>query len=237
MNATTSAGLQGRRIAVTGGLGRLGQAVGALLLARGARVVLLDRHTADGGTAAPAGAVVLGGFDLADEASAAAGLQRAAAALGGLDGLVNVAGGFTWETIEGGQAATWDRLYAMNLRSAVLACQAALPLLLAQPRPAIVNVGAAAALKAGLGMGAYAASKAGVARLTEALAEEFKARGLRVNAVLPSVLDTPANRTEMPDADPTRWVGTDELARVIAFLLSDEASAVTGASLPVMGRV
>jgi NAD(P)-dependent dehydrogenase (short-subunit alcohol dehydrogenase family) len=237
MRASSCADLQGRRIAVTGGLGRLGQALGALLLARGARVALLDRHAVDGRTAAPAGAVVMGGVDLANEASATAGLQRAAAALGGLDGLVNVAGGFAWEAIEGGQAATWDRLYAMNLRSAVLACQAALPLLLAQPHPAIVNVGAAAALKAGLGMGAYAASKAGVARLTEALAEEFKARGLRVNAVLPSVLDTPANRAEMPDADPTRWVGTDELARVIAFLLSDEASAVTGASLPVMGRV
>ncbi|MDP2006267.1 MAG: SDR family NAD(P)-dependent oxidoreductase [Rubrivivax sp.] len=237
MNALPAATLQGRRIAVTGGLGRLGQALGALLLARGARVVLMDRHAAEAGSVAAAGAVVLGGVDLADEASATAGLLRAAAALGGLDGLVNVAGGFAWETLEGGQAATWDRLYAMNLRSAVLASQAALPLLLAQPRSAIVNVGAAAALKAGLGMGAYAASKAGVARLTEALAEEFKARGLRVNAVLPSVLDTPANRAEMPDADPTRWVGTDELARVIAFLLSDEASAVTGASLPVMGRV
>jgi NAD(P)-dependent dehydrogenase (short-subunit alcohol dehydrogenase family) len=86
-------------------------------------------------------------------------------------------------------------------------------------------------------MGAYAAAKAGVARLTEALAEEFKARGLRVNAVLPSVLDTPANRADMPEADPALWVSTAELSRVIAFLLSDEASAVTGASVPVMGRV
>jgi len=125
----------------------------------------------------------------------------------------------------------------MNLRSALLASQAALPLLLAQKTSAIVNVGAAAALKAGLGMGAYAAAKAGVARLTEALAEEFKTRGLRVNAVLPSVLDTPANRADMPEADPALWVGTAELSRVIAFLLSDEASAVTGASVPVMGRV
>lgn len=237
MNPFEIRSLQGRRIAVTGGLGRLGQQLGALLAARGARVVLIDRHAASAEHPAPPGTAVVGGVDLADEGSAAAGLQQAAALLGGLDGLVNVAGGFAWEKIEGGRAATWDQQYAMNLRSAVLASQAALPLLLAQPASAIVNVGAAAAQKAGLGMGAYAAAKAGVARFTEALAEEFKTRGLRVNAVLPSVLDTPANRAEMPDADPTLWVGTDELARVIAFLLSDEASAITGASVPVMGRV
>lgn len=237
MSAYDIKNLQGRRIAVTGGLGRLGQQLGELLAARGAQVALIDRHTASAEHPAPAGTVVVGGVDLADEASAGAGLQQAAALLGGLDGLVNVAGGFAWEKIEGGHAATWDQQYTMNLKSAVLASQAALPLLLPQPGASIVNVGAAAAQKAGLGMGAYAAAKAGVARFTEALAEEFKARGLRVNAVLPSVLDTPANRADMPDADPTLWVSTDELARVIAFLLSDEASAVTGASVPVMGRV
>lgn len=235
MNVHAPKGLQGRRIAVTGGLGRLGQQLGLLLAARGARVALIDRHPTP--PAAPAGTEVVAGVDLADEASAQAGLQQAAQRLGGLDGLVNVAGGFAWEKVEGGHAATWDQQYTMNLRSAVVASQAALPLLLGQPAAAIVNVGAAAAQKAGLGMGAYAAAKAGVARLTEALAEEFKTRGLRVNAVLPSVLDTPANRADMPDADPALWVSTDELARVIAFLLSDEASAVTGASLPVMGRV
>jgi len=230
-------GLQGRRIAVTGGLGRLGMQLGELLAARGARVALIDRHAASSEHPAPPGTVVVGGVDLADEASASAGLQQAAALLGGLDGLVNVAGGFVWQKVEGGHADTWDQQYAMNLRSALLASQAALPLLLAQKTSAIVNVGAAAALKAGLGMGAYAAAKAGVARLTEALAEEFKTRGLRVNAVLPSVLDTPANRADMPEADPALWVSTAELSRVIAFLLSDEASAVTGASVPVMGRV
>ena len=102
---------------------------------------------------------------------------------------------------------------------------------------AIVNIGAAASIKAAMGMGAYAASKAGVARLTEALAEELKDAGVRVNAVLPSIIDTPANRKDMPDADFTRWVTPEALANVIAFLLSPEASAVTGALLPVTGRV
>ena len=90
---------------------------------------------------------------------------------------------------------------------------------------------------AGTGMGAYAASKAGVAKLTEAMAEEFKDRGLRVNAVLPSILDTPANRADMPQAEFDRWVRPEALARVVAFLLSAEADAVTGVSLPVAGRV
>ena len=88
-----------------------------------------------------------------------------------------------------------------------------------------------------LGMGAYAASKSGVARLTEAMAEEFKDRGITVNAVLPSILDTPANRSEMPGADPARWVSPDALAQVIAFLLSDAAAPINGALIPVKGRV
>ncbi|MNN61095.1 3-oxoacyl-[acyl-carrier-protein] reductase FabG [compost metagenome] len=100
-----------------------------------------------------------------------------------------------------------------------------------------MNVGALASLKAGLGMGAYAASKSGVARLTEALAEELKDRGVTVNAVLPSIIDTPANRADMPDADAGRWVTPEALARVIAFLLSDDAAPITGACLPVSGRV
>ena len=103
-------------------------------------------------------------------------------------------------------------------------------------RGRIVNVGAMGALQAGSGMGAYAASKAGVHRLTEALAAEWKGR-ITVNAVLPSTIDTPANRASMPRADFTKWVTPQELAEVILFLVSDAASAVTGALLPVSGRV
>uniref|UniRef100_UPI003983075A SDR family oxidoreductase n=1 Tax=Phenylobacterium sp. TaxID=1871053 RepID=UPI003983075A len=101
----------------------------------------------------------------------------------------------------------------------------------------IVNVGSAAALKASLGMGAYAASKAGVHSLTQALAEELKADGITVNAVLPSILDTAANRADMPDADPSTWVAPEDLAAVILFLASDAARAMTGALVPVTGRV
>lgn len=226
--------LAGRRIAVTGGLGALGLATAAVLAGRGAHVALLDRASATDATSA---AAVLGGVDLSDESAARDAFGRAAAALGGLDGLVNVAGGFAWETLEQGQVQTWDRLYAMNLRTAVVASTAALPHLLAGGESSIVNVGALAAARAGTGMAAYAASKAGVARLTESMAEEFKDRGLRVNAVLPSILDTPANRRDMPEADTSRWVAPQALARVIAFLLSTDAQPVTGACLPVTGRV
>jgi NAD(P)-dependent dehydrogenase (short-subunit alcohol dehydrogenase family) len=141
------------------------------------------------------------------------------------------------ETIEKGSVDTWDRLYAINVRTALIASQAALPHLVARGRGSIVYVGAHAAGQAGLGMGAYAASKSGVARLTEAMAEEFKDRGITVNAVLPSILDTPANRSEMPGADPARWVSPEALAQVIAFLLSDAAAPINGALIPVKGRV
>src|SRR5690606_37346969 len=104
------------------------------------------------------------------------------------------AGGFAWEKVEGGSLDTWDKLYQMNLRTAVAATQAALPHLPDGGR--IINIGANGAVKAGAGMGAYAASKAGVMRLTEALAEELKPRGITVNALLPSIIDTPANRAD-----------------------------------------
>jgi NAD(P)-dependent dehydrogenase (short-subunit alcohol dehydrogenase family) len=231
---TIATSLSTRHVLVTGGLGALGRAVGKLLAGRGARVVLLDRAPAQD----VAGMVaVLGGIDLGDEAATAAAMAEADRLLGGLNALVNVAGGFRWEKVDGGSVDTWDAMYGMNLRSAVVACRAALPFLRPAAPAAIVNVGALAAQKASAGMGAYAASKAGVARLTEALAEEFKDEGVRVNAVLPSMLDTPANRTDMPDADASRWVSGPQMAAVIAFLLSEDAAAVTGACIPVAGRV
>lgn len=125
-------------------------------------------------------------------------------------------------------------MHAMNVTTALVACRAVLPLM--PNGGSIVNIGAAATVRAGAGMGAYTASKSGVARLTEALAEEHKGV-IRVNAVLPSIIDTPANRADMGEADAGKWVTPLELAKVIAFLLSDEASAITGALIPVTGRV
>lgn len=220
-------------VVVTGAAGALGGAVVRRLARDGIPVAALD-FAAEAALPAEA-AFPLGGVDLADAAAAA----RAFAAIGGRYGavraLVNVAGGFAWETIADGSADTWDRLYTLNVRTALNASKAALGVL--RDGGAIVNVGAGAAARADAGMGAYAASKAGVARLTEALAAELRERRIRVNAVLPSIIDTPANRADMPKADFGRWVTTEELANAIAFLISDEASGITGASVPVSGRV
>jgi NAD(P)-dependent dehydrogenase (short-subunit alcohol dehydrogenase family) len=164
-------------------------------------------------------------------------MERVVKEAGRLDGLVNIAGGFRWEELAGGTLDSWDSMYRINLRTAVVSCQAALPFLLQSGGGRIVNVGAMGAVKAAAGMGAYSASKAGVAKLTEALAEELKDRGITVNAILPSTLDTPKNRADMPRADFTRWVAPAEAAEVIAFLVSDAARAVTGALIPVAGRV
>lgn len=221
-----------RTVAVTGAAGALGAKTVEVLGRAGWTVVGID--LAEG----PFEGVdlALGGVDLTDEAAMQAAASRIESQFGGLDGLVNIAGGFRWEPILDGELATWDRLYAMNVKTTLVASRALAPLLL-KSAGAIVNVGAAAATKAAMGMGAYAASKAGVARLTEALAEELKDAGVRVNAVLPSIIDTPVNRADMPDAEFSRWVTPQALANVIAFLLSPEASAVTGALVPVTGRI
>jgi NAD(P)-dependent dehydrogenase (short-subunit alcohol dehydrogenase family) len=228
-------GLHDRVFAVTGGFGSLGRALAGVLGAQGARVALVDRAQAPSGMQPDDRVLWLGGMDLGVAPAVQACFEQVMQRWQRIDGLVNVAGGFGWQTVAEGSLETWDRLYAMNLRSAVAASQAVLPHLRAGGR--IVNIGALAAVKAAAGMGAYAASKAGVMRLTEALADELKDRHITVNAVLPSIIDTPANRADMPDAEFDRWVTPQALGRVVAFLLSDDAGAITGACLPVAGRV
>lgn len=227
--------LKGKTIAVTGAFGVLGSAVVQALQAAGAGVAAIDRADAPRNPQALGQASLHGGVDLGDAGAAQAAFDAIASAHGGLSGLVNIAGGFRWEKVSRGSIDTWDAMYQMNLRTAVAACQAALAHLPDGSR--IVNIGANGAVKAGAGMGAYAASKAGVARLTEALAEELKDRGITVNALLPSIIDTPANRADMPDADFARWVQPAQLAATIVFLLSEGAAAITGALIPVTGRV
>jgi NAD(P)-dependent dehydrogenase (short-subunit alcohol dehydrogenase family) len=227
--------LSGKVFVVTGSGGALGQAVAATLERYGAKLALIDHAKIS--TAEPPGAMHYGGVDLTEPKSAQAVMERVVKDAGRLDGLINIAGGFQWEKLAGGTLDIWDSMYRLNLQTAVVSCQAALPHLKGAGGGRIVNVGALGAVKAAAGMGAYAASKAGVAKLTEALAEELKDRGITVNAILPSTLDTPRNRLDMPAADFTRWVRPLEAAEVIAFLVSDAASAVTGALIPVAGRV
>jgi NAD(P)-dependent dehydrogenase (short-subunit alcohol dehydrogenase family) len=177
-----------------------------------------------------------GGVDLTLADAARLVMERIVKQAGRLDGLINLAGGFRWERLAGGTLESWDAMYKVNLVTTVNACRAALPYLVQSPGGRIVNVGAMGAVSAAAGMGPYAASKAGVAQLTEALAAEMKETGVTVNAILPGTLDTPKNRLDMPQADFTRWVAPAKAAEVIAFLVSDEAAALTGALIPVAGR-
>ena len=226
--------MRGKVIVVTGASGALGKVVAEVALARGARVAGVDYGTSQ--VAATPDRIEFGGVDLSDTAQAKKAIDAVALHFGKIDALINIAGGFAFEAVAEGDPKTWQRMYALNVLTALNASRSAIPHLTASASARIVNIGAMGALQAGAGMGAYAASKAGVHRLTEALAAEWKGK-ITVNAVLPSTIDTPANRASMPKADFGKWVTPQELADVILFLASDAASAITGALLPVSGRV
>lgn len=222
-----------RVIAITGGHGVLGRAVVEAALADGLKVAVIDHAT---GLSVPEGVLELGGVDLTDPTAASQAIDAVAAHFSRLDALLNIAGGFVWQTVDDAEPA-WDRMFALNVATALNASRAALPYLKGANEGRIVNVGANGALKSAAGMGAYAASKAGVHRLTESLAEELKDTAVTVNAVLPSILDTPQNRKDMPDSDPAKWVAPADLARVMLFLASPDSRAITGALIPVTGKV
>lgn len=222
-----------RVVVITGGHGVLGQAVVEAALAQGCKIAVIDHAT---GQSVPEGVLEIGGTDLTDPDQAQAAIARVIERFGRLDALLNIAGAFVWQTADDADPA-WDRMFAINLTTALNASRAALPHLKAAAEGRIVNVGSAAALKPGAGMGAYGAAKLAVHALTQSLADEMKTSSVTVNAVLPSIIDTPANRKDMPDADPATWVAPSDLAAVILFLASPASRAMTGALVPVTGRV
>ncbi|HEX8570442.1 MAG TPA: SDR family NAD(P)-dependent oxidoreductase [Caulobacteraceae bacterium] len=226
--------MNGDVVVITGAAGALGSVVARMAAERGARLALID-HGRHG--AAPDGAFALGGVDLTDFKQAEEALSSVRDRMGAVHVLLNLAGGFAFEKLEDGDPATWERMFRLNLTTAVNASKAAVPHLVESGAGRIVNVGAASVLKAAAGMGPYAASKSGVLKLTESLAEELKDRNVTVNAVLPSIIDTPQNRAEMGEKNAPKWVRAEDLAAVILFLASREATAVTGALVPVTGRV
>jgi NAD(P)-dependent dehydrogenase (short-subunit alcohol dehydrogenase family) len=230
--------MQDKVIVVTGGFGTLGRAVVRAFESAGGRVAAVGRSAVAPADAARAGEgyLPLGEIDLTRFDHAERAMQSVIGRFGRLDVLVNVAGAFRWQTLMEGDLAVWDQMYAINLKTAVVASKAALPAILKSDAGRVINIGAGAAAKAGAGMGAYTASKAGVQRLTESLSEELKDKGVTVNAVLPGIIDTPQNRSDMPDADRSKWVPPEAIADVIVFLASPAARAITGAAVPVFGR-
>lgn len=236
------AALEGKIAVVTGGTGALGSAVVATLLAAGAQVVVPThrpgelaklRARAALADSAPLHEVTL---DLTDGALVDQRYAEVAERLGEIDILVNIAGGFG-----GGKPVhetgwdLWQQQLDLNLKTTVASCHAAIPHMLARGG-AIVNVSSRTATQPGGNLAAYASAKRAVLQLTEALADELRKHSITANAILPSVIDTPANRASMPKADTTRWVTPDEIARVVLFLVGPDARVISGTAIPVYGR-
>lgn len=229
---------------VTGATGNLGPHVVRAYLAQGAHVAIAVRDQAKGdslrtslgdlaGTAEDPKLLVVAA-DPSDGEAMAALVERVLRAWGRLDVLANLAGGFA-----NGPATDLDVMREMwdaNVRTAVTATAACLRPMRARGYGRVVSVAAVSALKGGRNGAAYAMSKGAIARWTESLAAEVKGEGITVNAVLPTTIDHPANRAQMPKADPKLWPSPEEVANVILFLSSREASGVNGAAIPITAR-
>ena len=221
--------LAGKTAIVTGAAGVLGAAVAEECEAQGARTVLID---------VAAGFADGSGMRLELDLTDAAAVVEAIAGVGEFDVVCNIAGGFdmgpkVFEITD----AHWSDLFDINVTTLRNMLSATLPRLVARGRGSVVNVGALGALQGLASMGAYTAAKSVVMRLTEAASEEVRRQGVNVNAVLPSLIDTPRNRADMPKADYSTWVAPASLAKVICFLASDAAADIHGALIPVRGRV
>ena len=226
-----------RTVLITGAAGNLGKAVAAAFDREGARLLLADRpgaaldqlaRSVSDGSPVP--------LDLLDAEQTRAAVASATERSGRIDVLCHLAGGFRMgEAVHETTASSWDFLFDLNARSLVHIGRAVVPRMIEQGSGKIVTVGAYAAQAGVAQMGAYVAAKSSVIRLTEAMSAELKEKGINVNCVLPTMIDTPENRAAMPEADPARWVSVDALAAVIVFLASDGARAIHGAAIPVRG--
>ena len=228
-----------RTVVITGAAGNLGQALATGFAAAGANVVLVDldanRLKSAFGADGEKRSLVAANLLKREEAQRVIDVARQR--FRKIDVLCNIAGGFRMgEAVHETSDETWDFLFNLNVRTLLNAVRAAVPALIEAGAGKVVNVGAAGALKGGAMMGAYAAAKSVVIRLTEAMSAELRERNINVNCVLPTIIDTPENRAAMPDADPTRWVAPSDLAKTIMHLASDDARAIHGAAVPVAGR-
>jgi NAD(P)-dependent dehydrogenase (short-subunit alcohol dehydrogenase family) len=236
------AGRFSERVAlITGGTGGLGRAVTLALLLEGASAIATyvkkDEADALRDAVGPNAHLELLPLDATDDAACRALVDGITARHGRLDVLVNAIGGYAggkplWET----EPKAYNLMLALNLHAGYNLARAAVPAMLRQKSGAVVNIASKAAFDHAAGNAAYAASKAAALALFDCLAAEVKGSGVRVNSVLPSIIDTEANRKAMPGADFSKWPKPEEIARVILFLCSDEARLVQGAAVPVYGE-
>jgi NAD(P)-dependent dehydrogenase (short-subunit alcohol dehydrogenase family) len=233
--------MTGQVVLVAGGTGGLGSAVSLAFLAAGANVIVTYRTQAEmdalkSAASGNAGALAGHNLDITDEASIRQMMDGIVARHGRVDCMVNTAGAYAggikfWEM----ETGVFERMVNLNLRAGFLLARAAARVMVKQKSGAIVNVAAKAAVDHGAGAAAYAASKAGAVAMIDSLAADLKGTGVRANSVLPSIIDTEANRKAMPGADFAMWPKPEEIARVILFLCGDGAALITGASVPVYG--
>lgn len=231
-----------RVVLVAGGTGGLGRAVSLAFLKEGARVVVTYRRQAELDAlkkmAADNGWQLDGyNVDVTDEAEVNELVEGIVARHGRLDVMINTVGGYAggvklWEI----DTRVFDQMLALNLRGGYVLARAAVRQMLKHGSGAIVNVASKSAIEHEAGAGAYAASKAAAVAMIDSLAQDLKDTGIRVNSVLPSIIDTAANRAAMPKADFTKWPKPDDIARVIVFLCGDDAKVVHGAAIPVFGN-
>lgn len=216
------------KVLISGAAGVLGEAVRAVFLQQGAKVSCIARSREGVDSA---GVSWFPCENLADETAARTATGKAIKAMGGIDALVHVAGAFGSKKVEDSHVDDWRALYSANVETTFAMVKACIPAMRAGA--SIVAVGAASAEPAGAGMAAYAAAKSGVGRLVEALAQELGSRGIRANAVLPSIIDTPLNRVDMPGVDPATWTSPAAIADTISFLAQPGSRAISGALIPV----
>lgn len=224
----------GKTCLITGAAGNLGRAVAKAFASEGASLILLDHAEEHLRSAygAPGDGKRFAIADLRDAQSVARAIPPGTR----IDVLCNIAGGFRMgEPVHETSDDTWDLMLGLNAKSVINCARAVVPGMLAAGGGKIINIGAIAALSGKANMASYIASKAAVIRLTESMAAELREKGINVNCVLPSTIDTLQNRKDMPKADPRRWVAPEALADVILFLASDAARAIHGASIPVAG--
>jgi len=219
--------MKGKIVLITGGAGALGQTVVPTFVSTGASVFLGDLNPVQmpGVTAIKA--------DFTDQTQIRNLVDEVIRTSGRLDTLINLVGGFATGRVVDTDLSLWQRMLAMNLNTAFLLSQAVLPSMLPRGQGRIVHVAARAALEPFAGAAAYIVSKAGLVGLIRTLAAELQGSGVTVNAVLPSTIDTPANRRAMPTADPSQWTRPESIAHTMVFLASDAASQINGALIPI----